>query len=121
MQEAPTILQWMIEGCLAWQREGLNPPQVVLDATASYFEEEDPVGRWIEQSCVLGAEHNTATLDLFHSWQEWANERGEHVGSVKRFSQTLFTKNFQRGHLTDSRRAAFGGIALTDSILDTLL
>jgi putative DNA primase/helicase len=29
----PGILRWMIEGCLAWQREGLNPPPVVTGAT----------------------------------------------------------------------------------------
>lgn len=31
--EWPAILVWMIEGCLAWQREGLNPPAAVRDAT----------------------------------------------------------------------------------------
>src|ERR1017187_1284583 len=30
--EYPGILQWAIEGCLMWQREGLNPPVVVRDA-----------------------------------------------------------------------------------------
>ena len=121
MQEAPAILQWMIDGCLAWQAEGLNPPQVVLDATAAYFEDEDPIGRWLHQECLTGEEHITAALDLFHSWQEWANERGEHVGSVKRFSQTLFTKHFQRVHLADSRRAAFRGIALREVVLKDLI
>ena len=27
------ILQWMIDGCLEWQREGLNPPDAVREAT----------------------------------------------------------------------------------------
>jgi putative DNA primase/helicase len=35
------ILAWMIEGCLEWQGEGLNPPDVVTVATREYFEEED--------------------------------------------------------------------------------
>ena len=33
--EWPGILQWMIEGCLAWQRDGLSPPAIVRDATDS--------------------------------------------------------------------------------------
>ena len=33
--EWPGILSWMIKGCLAWQSNGLQPPDVVKDATAS--------------------------------------------------------------------------------------
>jgi len=39
--EWPGILRWFINGCLMWQREGLNPPHVVKSATETYFEEQD--------------------------------------------------------------------------------
>jgi len=51
--EYPGILQWAIEGCLAWQRDGLNPPAVVQDSTSQYLAAEDAIGRWIEDRCVL--------------------------------------------------------------------
>ncbi len=35
------ILTWMIEGCLEWQRDGLNPPEKVLAATSDYLDSED--------------------------------------------------------------------------------
>jgi putative DNA primase/helicase len=35
--EWPGILAWMVQGCLQWQREGLNPPQTVRDATAEFW------------------------------------------------------------------------------------
>ena len=38
MTEAPAILRWCIDGCLAWQRVGLQPPAIVTEATAAYFE-----------------------------------------------------------------------------------
>ena len=41
--EWPGILQWMVEGCLEWQRIGLAPPKVVAEATAAYLEAEDAV------------------------------------------------------------------------------
>ena len=34
------ILAWMIEGCLAWQRYGLNSPIAVREATEQYMESE---------------------------------------------------------------------------------
>ena len=41
LAESPGILNWLVQGCLAWQREGLNPPHEVLESTAAYG------GRWI--------------------------------------------------------------------------
>jgi putative DNA primase/helicase len=43
--EWPGILAWMIEGCLAWQESGLNPPAAVLTATAAYLEAEECLHR----------------------------------------------------------------------------
>ena len=44
-QGARAILAWMVEGCLAWQRDGLNPPAVVRATTEEYFRDEDAVGQ----------------------------------------------------------------------------
>jgi putative DNA primase/helicase len=41
--EWPGILRWMIDGCLDWQTRALVRPQVVMDATAEYFSEQDSV------------------------------------------------------------------------------
>ena len=49
--ELPGILAWMIEGCTIWQKQGLNPPRVVTDATAAYLESEDAIAAWIEDCC----------------------------------------------------------------------
>ena len=34
LAEGPSILQWMIQGCLDWQANGLVRPEVVQSATA---------------------------------------------------------------------------------------
>jgi putative DNA primase/helicase len=39
--EWPAILRWAIDGCLMWQRDGLNPPAKVVDATKNYLAAED--------------------------------------------------------------------------------
>ena len=53
-------MSWMIKGCLAWQSNGLQPPDVVKDATASYILEgigphsfpatSEAVAKFIEKS-----------------------------------------------------------------------
>ena len=37
MAEGPGILRWQIEGCLAWQRVGLSPPDAVTDRGKQVF------------------------------------------------------------------------------------
>src|SRR4029450_11173183 len=52
--EWPGILQWMIDGCLEWQRIGsLAAPKIVTEATNAYLESEDAVRAWIEERCEL--------------------------------------------------------------------
>ncbi len=87
--EWPGILQWMIEGCLAWQREGLNPPAIVREATEAYLGEEDAIARWIEDCCVTGRDQWCVSAVLWPSWQQWATAANEQVGSRKRFSAAL--------------------------------
>ena len=53
--EWPGILRWMIDGCLMWQRDGLNPPDVVKDATDSYLTGQDDLQQFIDDACVTGA------------------------------------------------------------------
>lgn len=93
--EWPGILQWMIEGCLAWQREGLNPPAIVREATEAYLGEEDAIARWIEDCCVTGRDQWCASAHLWPSWQRWATTANEPVGSRKRFAAALESHGFK--------------------------
>lgn len=108
--EWPGILQWMIEGCLTWQREGLNPPAIVVDATNSYMTDEDAMGLWMADSCNRDRASWTSTKALFENWNEWAEKAGEFVGSQKRFAQNLEA----RGILPDRNMTGrgFRGISL---------
>ncbi len=120
-EEYPAILHWCIEGCLAWQQQGLNPPEAVRAATHEYFADEDPIQRWIDEVCVRDAQYTTPMLTLFRSWEDWAGARGEHVGNVKRLSQILLTKKYERVLEKKTRRSAFEGLAVRDGVLDLLL
>jgi putative DNA primase/helicase len=52
--EYPGILKWAIEGCLEWQRDGLNPPAIVREATEEYINSQNVVSNWIEERCDKG-------------------------------------------------------------------
>jgi putative DNA primase/helicase len=108
--EWPGILAWMIEGCLAWQREGLSAPAAVTQATAEYLESEDAMSCWFEDKCDRSPQSRTSSSDLFVSWKNWADAAGEPVGTQKRFSQKLEERGFEKQRSRHGRE--FVGIRL---------
>jgi putative DNA primase/helicase len=87
--EWPGILHWMIEGCLAWQAQGLCPPGAVRSATSAYLEAEDALAAWIEDAGESDPDAWEPTQALYRSWKGWAEGAGEHPGTLRKFSQRL--------------------------------
>jgi putative DNA primase/helicase len=92
--EWPGILRWMIEGCLAWQRDGLKPPKAVTEATDKYLESQDDLQAFIDESCAVAKNESDSVEHLWDGWTDWAEDCGEFVGSKRRFSQRLQDKGF---------------------------
>ncbi len=110
LAETDGILGWMLEGCAEWQRIGLAPPRVVLAAAADYFADEDQVGQWITEQCVVGPDFKTAAAALFSSWKAFADGRGQRVGSHKVLGEALRERGFKGCQV--GRARGWRGLAL---------
>ncbi len=95
-KEHPAILRWMIEGCLEWQKQGLNPPLGVLAASQDYLAEEDVIGQWLEECCELNGNYMILVKEAYASWKQWAEEAGAPAYSAKRFSKMLTERGHER-------------------------
>ncbi|MBR0796109.1 bifunctional DNA primase/polymerase [Bradyrhizobium jicamae] len=93
--EWPGILAWMIEGCLAWQRDGLQPPASVRNATTEYLSDEDALATWLDERCERLPTAKTARGDLFTSWKIWAELAREPAGTAKSFVQAVRQRGFE--------------------------
>jgi putative DNA primase/helicase len=82
--EWPGILAWMIEGCRDWQRHGLVRPDVVDAATRDYFEQQDVMGRWLNERCIIAPHLQSKPAWLLNDFREWASENGEQGGDSRR-------------------------------------
>ena len=108
--EWPGILSWMIDGCLMWQRDGLNPPAVVKDATDSYLTGQDDLQQFIDDTCVVGANEFDTSAHLWDGWTDWAEDHREFVGTQRRFSDRLQDKGFVPEKSGKSGTRTFRGI-----------
>ena len=109
-EEWPQILAWMIDGARQWMAEGLNPPEVVIEATAEYFDEEDPIGQWLKER--IDRDDPTApfvsSTDVYDNWLEWAGENGEHRRNVKTLIRELRGRGWRQMRTNTAR--GFTGI-----------
>ncbi len=93
--EWPGILAWLIEGCMAWQRGGLQQPAAVRDATEEYLSGEDALATWIDERCLRAPDEWASRQDLFTSWTRWAEGAREYVGTLKQFIAAMRSSGFE--------------------------
>jgi hypothetical protein len=86
--EAPGILNWMIEGCLAWQASGMGEPEAVSAATSAYRTDSDPLASFITEACVFGEEYKTQSSVLYNGYKDWAFNQG--LSEKERLTSTRF-------------------------------
>jgi putative DNA primase/helicase len=114
LAEAPGILQWIIEGCLDWQTNGLVRPDIVKAATNDYFSEQDSFGQWLEESCEVRLGGSPMIWDrsgdLFASWSVYSKKAGEEPGTQKSFASELGNRGFLK--YSDGKARGFKFIRL---------
>ncbi len=97
--EWPGILQWAIDGCMAWREQGLAPPEAVTGATTAYLQSEDVLAEWLAEAECAEAWSETALL--FENWRAWCERAGEYAGTKRKLSERLEARGFvakkQRG------------------------
>jgi putative DNA primase/helicase len=94
-EELSGILNWALEGCVAWQKEGLEPPELVEAATNDYRAEQDVLAAFIDASCVIGQGKETKAADIYNAYKDWAVGNGEYCLSQRVFSQRLRERGFE--------------------------
>lgn len=98
--ELSGILNWAIEGCLLYQREGLQKPGAVKDATASYREEMDTLADFIDECVTRVPGATTNADDLYRAYAAWARKSGEYQLPHKLFASRMADRGY-----TKTRRA----------------
>ncbi len=94
--ELSGILRWLVDGCLAWQREGLTPPTDVIQATDAYRAEMDVIGGFLGDKCVLGPRQKEIASNLYSFYQGWCSQNGEEPVKQRIFGQQLGERGFVR-------------------------
>lgn len=107
--EAPGILTWLVKGCIEWQRQGLNPPEVIRNATNAYAQSEDIIGLFLEEACELHPSLETSAGELNSAYNDWAIQNGYPLIGTRKLAERL-AKQFDKKRL--ARHIVYVGLAL---------
>lgn len=108
--ELPGMLNWAIEGCLAWQQQGLDPPQSVKVATEEYREESDVISRFVEDECSVGESQSVGATMLYDHYVGWCRSSDQRSMSQTAFGTRLREKRYKKD--SSSGRVVYYGIGL---------
>ena len=121
LAELPGILNWCLAGFVQWNdtKKGLQPPASVLAATKGYRAENDVLGAWQAECCLVDAHAVATASGLYASFRTFCEQRGEHATTGKAFGQEL-----ERRGLTSERptsgpyrfKTIWRGIGIIDDV-----
>lgn len=111
--EYPGILAWLIEGCLAWQRNGLGVPPEVIAATEQYRESEDSLAGFLKDCCTVQPDAAAGVGVLLEAFQRHS---GDEI-TQRHFTRLLTKRGFLKRRATSGTAKGqwqWQGIGLTE-------
>lgn len=114
--EMSGILNWAIEGCLKWQKDGLIEPAVVAKATGNYKEDMDILGPFLAECCYVDKTNENIKIEakeLYTVYDSFGYKSGERTVSNRSFYRMLETKGFKKERGTGNKNF-FIGITLQE-------
>jgi putative DNA primase/helicase len=101
LAEQAGILRWAVEGCLAWQQEGLGEPAAVRGAGGAYRRQMDTAREFIEKNCVADPTKKVKKSALYESYKLWAQNNTKHAVTTGEFRAVAERAGFEQKHCND--------------------
>lgn len=104
------VLAWAVQGCLAWQRHGLQPPAAVQQATQEYRDAMNPLADFFTECCVFGPQYWAASADLWEAYL--AFDTGRSVIRRRDFNERLRALGCRPEASSGGKQRGWRGIGL---------
>lgn len=111
-EEYPAILKWLVQGCMAWQRDGLKEPEEVRVATDEYRGDSDLFGQFISEQFKLGEGLKESNRRINTAYERWCARNRIKANSSIWVGRQLAERGFIAGR-TKRRERGWLGLQLT--------
>jgi putative DNA primase/helicase len=77
--------------------KGLCPPAVVLDATKEYRSQQDVLGTFLRECCIMNTSSVVGASRLYGAFKIWCDDNGEKTQwSQRKFGMAMTERGVQR-------------------------
>jgi putative DNA primase/helicase len=86
------IFNWVVKGAVEWYKNGLNPPDSVIEASAAYRIEQDRLLLFVADVCILDPTVFTpinGPFGLYGAYTRWCKDNGYHSIASSRFANEI--------------------------------
>jgi putative DNA primase/helicase len=115
-EEFPGILAWAVQGCLEWQRDGLERPDSVRNAVNAYQRQNDGVPVFLEERVTKEKGRVLKASGMYEEYNYWANQEG-----YPQLSHNQLTPRLKKAGLEPGKNKAgrhWKDVRLRDTIED---
>lgn len=113
LEELDGILNWALDGVSGWLADGLGNPDKIRKATTAYRDEQDVIGQFLEERCVLSpGQAYVYTADLYRAYDEWCAANGERPLKQRALANRLKERGIHNGKHGASNNMAWFGVGL---------
>jgi putative DNA primase/helicase len=89
LEEKSGILNWLIDGCLMWQKDRLLPSEEIKRASAEYKKESDILGSFIDERCTFEKGASVVKSVLYSDYKVWCSINSHYPLSQIKFTSKL--------------------------------
>jgi putative DNA primase/helicase len=86
----------MVQGCLEWQRNGLQTPDDVVAATATYRDEMDLLGAFIAEYLEIDPNGVAPAGELRKKFDDWCSKNGTDEIKGRTFAGLMRERGFKQ-------------------------
>lgn len=105
---ADEVLAWCIQGWREYDRQGLDPPPVIANATAEYRSDSDTFGTWMSDSCDRQPILQSPLKTLYEHYMSAMRHEGYKPMTKPEFKKTLAKRGMTFKNGTGNALAVIG-------------
>jgi putative DNA primase/helicase len=95
-EEVSGILNWMVEGCLLWQKEGLKDANSVSRSNQDYRSEMDISLPFLTECCDINPLAKVELKELYNEYQFFCTENDEYKLKKRTFTREMEGKGYKK-------------------------
>jgi putative DNA primase/helicase len=102
--ESAGVLNWLLEGCIQWDKIGLQIPDLCKGATADFRQESDDLADFIAEHLEKDLEGYCLKSEVYESYKRWSDTNRIKPMTKRLLGSALQERGFKAGRTSTATR-----------------